>query len=269
MKVPRFQRMSCADIIEEGRTGPPVRAPDLSAPTGDPAGVQTAADLERLMYLGRMVSAVSHELGNRLTSVLGFAEMAVQTPDSEAAPRLVAKMNAYAENLRVLVESLSGFSSRRLAAREDCDAGALVRQVVELTGCTAKASGVRLVFHRKGNLPRVRVVIGEVRLGLFMCLDAMVRDLAATGVRDAHLLVEIRKAHHNGVQLIFRPSDSLRIGEAFSAVFAHAGQILAGQGVNTRVKYKKGSDEMVAEFSREVRMDDLPHQFDASCAGIP
>lgn len=235
--------------------GSPVRAPVLPATVGDPPGVTGGEDVERLMYLGRMVSAVSHELGNRLTSVLGFAELAAQTPDPETAPRLLAKMNTYAENLRVLVESLSGFSSSRLAAREDCDPGVLARQVVELAGCTAKASGVRVVFHRKGDLPRVRVVVGEVRLGLFMCLDAMVRDLAATGVRDAHLLAEVRKAPHGGVQVIFRPSDSCNSVETISTVLARAGRILATQGVHTMVKKEKGVSELLAEFSCEVCLD--------------
>jgi len=235
--------------------GSPVRALDSSAAIGDPPGVTGEADAERLMYLGRMVSAVSHELGNRLTSVLGFAELAAQTPDPETAPRLLAKMNNYAENLRVLVESLSGFSSSRLAMPEECDPAVLVRQVVELAGCTAKAAGVRVVFHRKGDLPRVRVVVGEVRLGLFMCLDAMVRDLAATGVRDAHLLAEVRKAPHGGVQVIFRPSDSCNGVETISTVLARAGRILATQGVDTMVKSEKGVSELLAEFSCEVCLD--------------
>lgn len=237
--------------------GSPVRAPDSPAPTGAPAGVAGEADLERLMYLGRMVSAVSHELGNRLTSVLGFAELAAQAADADTTPRLLAKMNAYAENLRVLVESLSGFSSSRLAAREEYDPALLARQAVELAGCTAKTLGVRVVFHRKGDLPRVQVVVGETRLGLFMCLDAMVRDLAATGVRDAHLLVEIRKAPHGGVQLVFRPSEPCKGKGSVSAVLARAGKALSAQGVYLKCfEREEGASEVVAEFSREVCLDD-------------
>jgi hypothetical protein len=236
--------------------GSPVRAPEFSATTGDPTGATGGEDLERLVYLGRMVSAVSHELGNRLTSVLGFAEMAAQTPDPETAPRLLAKMNNYAENLRVLVESLSGFSSHRMAAREACDPGTLVRQVVELASCEAKTTGVRVVFHRKAELPQLHVVVGEARLGLFMCLDAMVRNLAQTGVRDAHLLAEVRKAPDGGVQVVFRPSDPLDHGkdeESISAVLARAGQVLAAQGANIKwSEREKGANELVAEFSCEV-----------------
>jgi hypothetical protein len=79
--------------------------------------------------------------------------------------------------------------------------------------------------------------------------------LAATGVRDAHLLAEVRKAPYGGVQFIFRPSDSCNGVESVSAVLARAGRILAAQGVTTRVEHGKGVSELVAEFSREVCLD--------------
>ncbi len=245
-----------AAVKEAPPAAGPVMAPHSPATGDDSLGLAAVPDFERLVYLGRMVSAVSHELGNRLTSVLGFAEMAAQAPDPEVAPRLLAKMNNYAEDLRMLVEGLTGFSARRLAVKEDCDPEVLVRQVVELAACEAKTSGVRLAFHGKGGLPQVRVVVGEVRLGLFMCLDTMVRDLAGSGVRDAHLLAEVRRAPDGGVQVVFRPSDPLGHGnglEPISTVLARAERILTTQGVTTKwVMREEGVSELVAEFSREV-----------------
>lgn len=120
----------------------------------------------------------------------------------------------------------------------------------------AKTSGVQVVLKRQGNLPLIRVVVGEARLGLFMCLDALVRDLAAAGEQDAHLVAEVSPNPDGGVQVVFRPSIKLGCGNGEDPnvpIFNRAKEILTGQGITTKWAMRdKGVREFVAEFSREV-----------------
>lgn len=140
-------------------------------------------EMERLLYLGRMVSAVSHELSSRLTSVVGYADLLIMREPVEKDRRLVQKLQGYAQNLRGLVENLSGFSRRQERQPEACSFDKLVQQAMDVVSCEAKARGITVRRTGEESLPEVMVRPSDFRLGMFICLDAFVRLIALKAER--------------------------------------------------------------------------------------
>ena len=143
------------------------------------AGLPTgSSETCRLVYLGRMISAVSHELNNRLSSVVGFAELLSLKDAPPDIERLVSKLRTYTENLRHFAEGLSGFSKKRVSAPVASDPTPFIRQTFDLAACEAKTRSVKMILQVQGDLPEVTLRGPEFRLGLFIILDSVIRALA-------------------------------------------------------------------------------------------
>ncbi|GMV82426.1 MAG: hypothetical protein AMXMBFR7_36100 [Planctomycetota bacterium] len=151
-------------------------------------GPGDAYEMERLFLLGRMVSAVSHELNSRLTSVIGYADLLRMHRQGANRDMLLDRLHVYTENLRAFVESISGFSTSRQSLPQTFSPNRLLRQLMDLGTCEAKAEGLTLELDIPEHLPDVAIKVAETRLALFMCLDALIRHgskLKAGGKRVA------------------------------------------------------------------------------------
>ena len=188
-------------------------------------------ELERMACLGRMVAMVSHELNNRLTGVLGFADLLATK--SEGTERLKTKLQDCAGRLRLLTESLSGFSSLRTNREEQVRLGTLLRQALEVARCESKAVGVVLELQTEESIEECRrwTRPGEFRLGLFLCISALTHSIKPGG-QGLRVHAE---AHPSGEQgeltirisaPISRPPDE--------ATFEQGRALLGGLGAHTQ-----------------------------------
>jgi signal transduction histidine kinase len=142
-------------------------------------GRMDVADPERLLALGRMMSAVAHELGNSVNGVLGYADLLAAKTTDENLRRLTEKLQRNALNLRDLVESLRGFSETAVGQRERRGCGELVRQAATTVGCLAKTVGVEIEVGEESGLPPADVAPGDFRLSLFLAMEACLRSWAS------------------------------------------------------------------------------------------
>lgn len=185
---------------------------------------------ERNRYLGRMVSAVAHELNNRLTSVLGYADLLLLGANNGSQDPLVRKLQRITESLRHFTENLSGFS--RLSERPPaiCDPAVLIRQVVDLASCLSRHGGVEIRMEPMEDMPRLKLLESQFRFALFIVLDVMIRSLVEHGNGGAS---EIVLAAPDGVRLEIASRIN---GEPFDRgleepAYRHASEVLESQGI--------------------------------------
>lgn len=135
-------------------------------------------ELERLQYLGRMVSAVSHELSNRLTSVVGYADLMSFQGNPDGMQRLAGKLREQTENLRMFAEGISGFSRSPQGRAMPFNLAAALQQVIELARCESKFRGIPLGLQAGDPGFIASVWPSEFRLALFSCLYELTRWFA-------------------------------------------------------------------------------------------
>ena len=179
-----------------------------------------ASDLERMACLGRMVAMVSHELNNRLTGVLGFADLLAMKCEGESSARIKTKLSDCAERLRLLTESLSGFSMSKVRREEDIRLEHVFKQAIEVVKCEAKATGVSVEYQSQAGSEKARANLraGDLRVGLFLCLSTVVK-LAAKKNQPVKITVAgVPNGTRTDLSISITAGDSPRSGEGQMAM---------------------------------------------------
>jgi len=109
--------------------------------------------------------------------------------------------------------------------------------VVELAECLARTLGVVTTLQTVSGLAKLSAPAGDLRLGLFICADFLVRAAAeARGSGPAQVSVELRPAAHaaDGIEVRFRAMGcQLQVmaeGATWPGSLARAAEILAPHG---------------------------------------
>ena len=128
-----------------------------------------AADASKREFL----AAVSHELRTPLNSILGHAQLLLESELSEAQAEDVRLILAGGRHLRELIDDIldlsmieSGELELRFAA---CDLGELVDELVDIHQAQIRGPAVELIAERRGSIPPVicdRKRIGQVLTNL-------------------------------------------------------------------------------------------------------
>jgi len=240
-----------AQLLREPGSRPNQGGPPLSI----------AEDPERLRYLGRMVAAVSHELNNRLTGVLGFTDLLAMNPEGDSQARVLGKLRTYAESVRGLVSSLSGFSRSQQEGPEVAPLAPAVRQAVDLANCVARATGGMLTLDIPDAGLHGRIVGPEFRFALYVCLDWLLRQ--ANAAKPQCPVVDVRLEQGASGPLVVMsaplvqapgPEESwpspLRLAERiFSAQHAECGWRCTPEGVWQFVVEPASEVQKDAEFA--------------------
>ncbi len=105
---------------------------------------QRAMQTEKLTSLGLLTSGIAHELNNKLTPILGFADL-INTKDMSAKDqsRLSVIINA-ANSAKHIVESLLKFSRNKPPEKIAFDMRDIIKRTVSLYTPTVKKRGIKL-----------------------------------------------------------------------------------------------------------------------------
>lgn len=155
----------------------------VKALTGSPR------ELERLQYLGRMVSAVSHELNNRLTSVVGYADLMYLQHNPAGMQRLAGKLREQTETLRIFAEGISGFSKSMQGKPSAFNLACAIGQVAELAKCETKFRGIPFFIKHEADDFIAKAWPSEFRLALFACMYELTRWLALQVAGESKTIV--------------------------------------------------------------------------------
>lgn len=106
---------------------------------------QKTMQTEKLTSLGLLTSGIAHELNNKLTPILGFAELIdAESLDQQDRKRLSVIVNA-ASAARGIVESLLKFSRNKPPEKDVFDMREVIRRTINLYSPTVKKRGIEIV----------------------------------------------------------------------------------------------------------------------------
>jgi len=118
----------------------------------------------KLAAVGEMAAGIAHELNNPLTSVMGFAELALEeipvTSDTRKDLEMVVRESVRA---RDVVRRLLDFARQSESTRSRASLNEVVEDVVALSRHLIHTSGVELILDLKESLPWVTMDANQIK----------------------------------------------------------------------------------------------------------
>ncbi len=136
----------------------------------------------KLAAVGEMAAGIAHELNNPLTSVTGFAELALDDipEDSETRKDLEIVMRE-AVRARDVVRRLLDFARQSESERARASLNEVVDDVVALSRHLIRTSGVTLKLELEINLPWVLVDVNQMKQVLLNLIHNALQAMPAGG----------------------------------------------------------------------------------------
>ena len=118
----------------------------------------------KLAAVGEMAAGIAHELNNPLTSVMGFAELALEdipeTSDTRKDLEMVVRESVRA---RDVVRRLLDFARQSESTRSRASLNEVVEDVIALSRHLIHTSGVELILDLEENLPWVTMDANQIK----------------------------------------------------------------------------------------------------------
>ena len=136
----------------------------------------------KLAAVGEMAAGIAHELNNPLTSVTGFAELALDDipPESETRKDLEIVMRE-AARARDVVRRLLDFARQGESTRARASMNDVVEDVVALSRHLMHTSGVTLALKLEENLPWILVDVNQMKQVLLNLIHNALQAMPAGG----------------------------------------------------------------------------------------
>jgi signal transduction histidine kinase len=136
------------------------------------AAERSLARGERLASVGRLAAGVAHEVGNPVSAILGFTEVALGDPGTSPRTREALQgIRAEATRIRALLRELLDLSRADEVCPEVHDVAELVRPVVRRLGLRPSGEDVEIELVIPDDLPAVRTDGGRVEQILLNLLE--------------------------------------------------------------------------------------------------
>jgi signal transduction histidine kinase/CheY-like chemotaxis protein len=131
--------------------------PDMVLVIGDisePRRMQIQlAQAEKMSSLGRMISGVTHELNNPLTSIMGYAQLLrAAVPEGKVAER-AERLESEARRCQKIVKNLLSFARRRDVKHGALSLNEVIESVLALMGYQLRVDGVAVETDLCAELP--------------------------------------------------------------------------------------------------------------------
>ena len=110
---------------------------------------------DRLASIGQLVSGVTHELNNPLTSVIGFSELLLERELPDNIRMNLKIINDEAHRMDVIVKKLLTFARRQPQEKRPMDINESIQAVLELRAHEQKTSNIKVNTRFAPDLPQI------------------------------------------------------------------------------------------------------------------
>src|SRR4030043_425181 len=133
-------------------------------------GTEREADEQRVLMtsklasIGELASGVAHELNNPLTSVIGYAQLLIDSKD--VSPAVKSDLNRiYQESQRAtkIVQNLLSFARPRKPEKIYFDANELVQRTLDLRSYEMKTSNIKVHASLEPDLPEIKADYHQIQ----------------------------------------------------------------------------------------------------------
>jgi signal transduction histidine kinase len=168
---------------------------------------RSLARSERLATVGQLAAGVAHEVGNPVTAILSYAEVALRERTSAARTReMVEQIRGEALRIQSLVHEMLDLSRVDSLALEPTDLGGLVRGSLERLQAQPLLAGISVRAELAAWLPPVRVDAGRVEQILINLIQNAAQALRGCAdpelrVRTAPVTLRERRGRRQGDSL--------------------------------------------------------------------
>ena len=194
----------------------------------------------KLAAVGEMAAGIAHELNNPLTSVTGFAELALEeTPSDSQAREDLYLVVREAHRARDVVRRLLDFARQSESARAKASLNEIVEDVVALSRHLIHTSGVQLTVQLDPSLPWIMVDANQIKQVALNLVHNALQAMPDGGKLEIETKTS-KRHHHKGVTIFvtdtgvgISPEEQTRIFEPFFTTKGDRG----GTGLGLSVTY--------------------------------
>ncbi|NIM00061.1 MAG: response regulator [Acidobacteria bacterium] len=169
------------------------------------------AQADKMSSLGRMISGVTHELNNPLTSIMGYSQLLrAAVPEGKVAER-AERLESEARRCQKIVKNLLSFARRREVKHGSVSLNEVVESVLALMGYQMRIDGVTVETDLSPDLPAVvgdHHHLQQVLVNLLTNARQAIRSDAQSGK------IIVRTRLHGGEAVIEVEDDGPGIPEA-------------------------------------------------------
>jgi signal transduction histidine kinase len=155
----------------------------------------------KLAAVGEMAAGIAHELNNPLTSVTGFAELALEdTPSDSQARKDLDLVVREAHRARDVVRRLLDFARQSESARAKASLNEIVEDVIALSRHLIHTSGVQLSVQLDPSLPWILVDANQIKQVVLNLVHNALQAMPDGGRLEIETKPS-KRHHHKGVTI--------------------------------------------------------------------
>jgi two-component system NtrC family sensor kinase len=231
---------------------------------------------EKMAALGQLVSGIAHELNNPLTSIMGYAQLALareggkRTDDSEGSN--ASRIFEEAQRAQRIVRNLLVFAREARPERAPVQLNEVVERTLALRSYELRVKNIAVHLDLEAGLPRLRGdanQLQQVVLNLLVNAEQAIESGAARraqGQSFGNIGIRTRSEGEKSVTLEvcddgpgIPPSVASRIFDPFFTTKP----VGEGTGLGLSIAYG-----IVREHEGEISVGDAPHDFAAQAPGV-
>jgi two-component system NtrC family sensor kinase len=207
-----------------------------------------------MLALGQLVSGVTHDLSNPLTSIVGFAQLMLSRSDDPKTRRGLEVIASEAARAARIVQNLLAFARARQPEKSSQDLNALIENTLELKGYDLRVAQIEVDADLDPDLPRIPMDASQIQQ---VVLNLLVNAAQALRQRESERTIRIAtRRRDGGVQLAvedngpgLNPADLAKVFDPFFTT--RPARTGAGLGLST-------CHGMVSEHGGTIRAENRP-----------
>ncbi len=217
---------------------------------------------ERLATMGEMMASVAHELNNKLTPILGYAEILSADMNREQLERAIEAIRSASEGAKRIVNSLLLFSRREKPTKIDCNINDIIENSCNLVSTYISGGmSIRIEKRLEPSIPYVMADPHQIEQVVTNVMKNAVDALSENGgkisvcteSRDDHVIIRITDdgpgISQDIIRKIFDPffsTKSQKDGTGLGLSICHG--IIKEHGGDIKVNSRPGMTEFIIKL---------------------